>query len=150
MDAADVARVRDLRANAADAHWNEWFAALFALSKPMISTGGAQVLASFIGSEPVARALRGAPPVVREKVDFLLLVGARDRDRIRMQGARLLAGPIHQTDPAFGAYVLVATATACLASAPDDSCRPVLAQLDRVRREGPVFDLLRAHRAARR
>jgi hypothetical protein len=33
---------------------------------------------------------------------------------------------------------------------PDASCRAVLSQLDLVRRESPLFDLLRAHRSALR
>jgi hypothetical protein len=54
-------------------------------------------------------------------------------------------------DPAFHAYVFVATSGACFATTPPDaSCRAVIAQLDQVRRESPVIDLLRAQQAALR
>lgn len=42
------------------------------------------------------------------------------------------------------------TRAACLMTEPDASCRAVLSQLDQVRRESPLFDLLHAHRSAPR
>jgi predicted membrane-bound spermidine synthase len=144
-----VERVRDAPANGSAQSWNEWFSALLTLSKPLLANGGAPTLERFVRTGGVAQAVRGAPPAIRDKVDFLFLVGRRDLERIRADGARLLETPIAQTDPAFNAYVLVATATACLALAPDASCARAYAQLDQVRREGLIFDLLRAHRAAR-
>jgi len=149
-DAKNVQRLRDLRSDMSGENWNEWFSALFAVSKPLIANGGAQALEKFIGSGTIAGSLRSAPPDIRDKVDFLLRVGQRDLDRIRSDGARLLETRMAQADPGFTAYVLVATATACLATAPDASCRRVFAQLDQVQRESPVIDLLRAHRAAHR
>jgi hypothetical protein len=149
-DAKNLETVRAVRADMSVASWSEWFAALLSVSKPLINNGGAPVLEKLIASDNVARGLRSAPPAIREKVDFLLLVGRRDRDRIRAQGARLLGTPLAQTDPAFHGYVLVATATACLMPPPDASCDRVLVQLDRVQRDNPVIDLLHAQRAAQR
>jgi hypothetical protein len=128
--------------------WQTWFAALFALSNQLVPYGGAPTLERYVRSEPVARALRGAPPEVRDKVAFLLLVAARDLDGMRREGAHLLAGSLPQLDPGFSAYTLFATAAACLASTPDPSCRTVLAQLDRLPSPSPVIELLRAHKAA--
>jgi hypothetical protein len=128
--------------------WQSWFSALFALSKPMVPNGGTPALERYLHTEPVARALGSAPQDIRDKVDFLLRVGSRDLDGIRREGARLLAGSMQQLDPSFHAYVFVATTTACLADIPDASCRNVIAQLDRVRRESAVIDVLRAHKAA--
>jgi hypothetical protein len=149
-DEANLLRVRDARSNTSAESWNEWFSALFMLSKPMLANGGAAVLERFIRSGSVAQALRNAPPEVREKVDFLFLVGRRDLDRIRSEGARLLETAVGEIDRGFNAYLLVATTTACLTTTPDASCRRVFAQLDQARRESPVIDLLRAHRAAYR
>lgn len=96
----NVQRILNPRAGMAAESWNEWFSALFSLSKPMTPNGGSRALAHFLGAENVAGSLRSAPPDIRAKVDFLLRVGERDLDRIRALGARLLAGPIHETDPA--------------------------------------------------
>ena len=52
-------------------------------------------------------------------------------------------------DPAFGEYVLLATATACLTTKPDPSCDRVFARLDQLRGDTALLDLLRAHRSAR-
>jgi hypothetical protein len=116
----------------------------------MVPNGGGPALEAFLRSAQVAAALRDAPPDIREKVEFLLLVAKRDLDRIRAEGARLLAGPLQTADPAFHAYVFVATSAACFATSPDASCLAVIARLDQVRRESPVIDLLRAQQAALR
>jgi hypothetical protein len=128
--------------------WQSWFSALFALSKSMVPNGGTPALERYLHREPLARALGSAPQDIRDKVDFLLRVGSRDLDGIRREGARLLAGSMQLLDPSFHAYVFVAMTTACLADIPDASCRNVIAQLDRVRRESAVIDVLRAHKAA--
>lgn len=130
------------------AQWDEWFSALFSLSKPLIPNGGASALEAFLRSDRAARALRGAPQHIRDKVEFLLLVGRRDLERIRPEGGRLLAGPLQAQDPAFHAYVFVATVTACLEADPDPECRTIVSRLDQVRRVSPLIDLLRAHQAA--
>ena len=149
-DQQSLQRVRDARSNASAESWNEWFSALFALSKPMLPNGGAAVLERFVRSGGVAESLRNAPPEIRDKVEFLFLVGKRDLDRIRTEGARLLETSTGEIDRGFNVYVLVATTAACLATTPDASCRRAFEHLDRVRRESPVIDLLRAHRAAHR
>ena len=84
----------------------------------------------------------------RDKTEFLVRVAARDLAGMRRIGARLLEGSVAQLDPAFAAYTLSATSTACLASAPDPSCREVLARLDSLPPRNPVLDVLRAHKAA--
>ena len=149
-DASHLALVRDIPTQRSLAAWQVWFASLFAVSRPMVPNGGGPALEAFLRSAQVAAALRDAPPDIREKVEFLLLVAKRDLDRIRAEGARLLAGPLQTADPAFHAYVFVATSAACFATSPDASCRAVIAQLDQVRRESPVIDLLRAQQAALR
>jgi len=149
-DQRNLQTVREVPVHPSAEAWQAWFSSLFALSKSMIPSGGAPALEQFLRSARVSGALAGAPPGVREKAEFLLLVGKRDLDRIRSEGMRLLAGPLQLVDPAFHAYVFVATTTACFASEPDASCRGVIAQLDRVRRGSAVIDLLRAHQAALR
>jgi len=74
----------------------------------------------------------------------------------RIRGARadmsvppLLEGPMKQSDPTFGAYVLLATSIACVAGPPDPACRPVLALLHKLAHETPLIALLRAHDRAR-
>ena len=124
--------------------WNSWFASFYALSKAMIPSGGGSALERYVRSEPVARALRGAPQEVIDKVAFLLLVSSRDLDGMRREGPRLLTSSLPQLDPAFSAYVLFATSAACLASAPDPSCRTVLEQFDRRPTRSAVMDVLRA------
>jgi spermidine synthase len=149
-DRRNLEIVRNVPPRQADAAaWQLWFSSLFALSKAMISNGGAPSLERYLQSARVRDALRGAPAEVRDKVEFLLLVGRRDLDAVRREGPRLLAGSSMQSrDPMFHAYVFVATTTACLAGTPDASCRQVIAQLDRVPRGSPVIDVLRAHQSA--
>ena len=144
-------RVRDLAANTTAASWDDWFSPLFSLARRMIPNGRAATLEKFVRSSGTAAALRGAPDAIRDKVEFLLLVGRRDVDRIRVEGARLLEATAGDADSGFNTYVLVATATACFARDPDPDpgCRPVLERLDKLDRQAPVLDVLRAHRAAR-
>jgi hypothetical protein len=149
-DATHLSRVRDVHAGMSEERWNAWFAALFQLSKPLLPDGGAPALQGFLDSPEVAGALRGAPPAVRDKVEFLSRVGRRDVGRIRAVGLRLLATPLEQTDPGFYMFTLAGTALACLLTPADGSCDKVYAELDRVHRRHPVLDLLRAYRAARR
>jgi hypothetical protein len=146
----DLANLQMVRAIATTPReWQAWFSALFALSKSMIPNGGGPALERYVRSDAVASALRGAPQEIRDKVEFLLRVSSRDLDGMRREGARLLEGPMVQSDPAFGAYTLFATATACLASASSDpSCRNVLARLDRLPPRNPILDVLRAYRSA--
>ena len=140
-----------LRPEMSAADWSQWFTALYQISKPMLPNGAAPALEGFIRSKPVADALRRAPETIRARVEFLSLAGKRDFGRIRQNGPALLAGPLVTEDPAFHAYVLVSTITACLASPPPDAvCRQVISLLDRVRRQTPLIELLRAHRAALR
>ncbi len=148
-DANNLRRVLDVRAGMSVERWNEWFAALFYLSKPLIPDGGAKALLAFLDSPEVTSALRGAPAAIREKVEFLSLVGRRDVERMRADGIRLLATPLKETDPGFHAYTLVGTALACLLTRADGSCDGVYAELDHARRRHPVLELLRAYRAAR-
>jgi len=143
-------RVRDLRANTSEATWDDWFFALLTVAKPMVPNGAAPALASFIRSGPVADQLSRATPEIREKVEFLLLVAARDLGRIRQQGPVLLAGTLQGKDPAFHTYTLVATITACLTAPAESGCRRTIALLDTVQRRHPMFDLLRAHQRALR
>lgn len=75
------------------------------MTAPMIPNGGTAALESFLATDQVARTLRTAPPAVRAKVKYLMTVGRRDLDRIRVDGQCLLAGPIRTQDPAFHAYV---------------------------------------------
>lgn len=146
-DRNSLGQVHAIVSGQAPANWDEWFSALFILSKPLIPNGGAASIEKFLRSDRVAHALRGAPQAIRDKVEFLLLVGRRDLDRIRQEGRRLLAGAIQTQDPAFHAYVLVATVTACLKAESNPECRAIVSQLSQVRRESPLIDLLRAHQA---
>ena len=147
-DRRNLQIVRDVPARQSATGWQVWFSSLFAISKPMISNGGAPALDHFLRSERMSEALRGAPLDIREKVEFLLMAGRRDLDRIRREGLRLLGGSMQTLDPAFHAHVFVATSTACLVTNPDASCRNIIAQLDRVPRGSPVIDVLRAHQSA--
>ncbi|HET7031947.1 MAG TPA: hypothetical protein VFJ48_02400, partial [Casimicrobiaceae bacterium] len=147
-DRQNLQTVLDVPADGTTTAWRTWYSALFALSEPMIPNGGFRSFERFVRSERVSVALRGAPQDVRDKIEFLLLVGARDLEGIRREGAQLLAGELHKTDPVFHAHVFVATMSACLAETPNASCRDLLRQLDRVRRGTPIVDLLRAHKAA--
>jgi hypothetical protein len=148
-DRTNVERVRKVASNSNAADWDAWFEALFALARRTFPNGNAAAIEKFLNAPTVVAALRAAPPEIRDRVSFLSRVGARDAERIRSEGAKLLDSPMDINDPGFGLYVLVATATACLASAPDPSCAKVLAKLDLVQRPSPIVDLLRAHRAAR-
>ena len=149
MDKPHMERVHDLAANGSPAAWQDWFSALFGVSKALIPNGGAPAIEQFVRTARVTAALRDAPPDIREKVEFLLLVGKRDVAGIRAQGERLLAGSLQQVDPAFHAYAFFATAATCLMTAPDAACGTLLSSLDRVRRPSALLDLLRAHRSAR-
>jgi len=144
-DAGNLERIRGVRPDMSGQAWNEWFAALFLVSKPLLANGGTEALARFVGADRADGPLRGAPPEIRQKVDFLFLVGRRDLDGIRAQGPPLLQGLMKQTDPAFAAYVLLGTATACLAAPPEPACREVFAVLRKLARETPLIELLRAH-----
>jgi spermidine synthase len=146
-DRTNLGRARNLQLNRSAEAWQEWFSALFFVSKPMIPNGGAAALENFIRSGRIAGALHHAPPAVGQKVEYLMLVGRRDLERMRTEGLRLLDGPLRELDPAFHAYVFVATAAACLVTTLDAPCRAILLQFDQVYRPSPVFDLLRAHRA---
>ena len=144
-----LARLRNLGANAGASDWlswQEWFEALLIVSKPMIANGRAAALEKFVTSPSTQTALARAPADIREKVAFLQAVGARRLERIERDGARLLAGPLREVDPAFHAYTLVSTISACLAEALDPACAGTIALLDLVQDKSPVFDLLRAHR----
>ena len=145
-----VQAFRKVPSSDAEADWNDWFTALFNLSMSMISNGGWPALEAKLTSEPMASALHRAPEAVRNKVEFLTLVGRRDLGQIRQRGRALLDGSMRQSDPAFHAYTLVATVTACLANTPDQECRSVISSLDRVLRKSPVVELLRAHQRALR
>ena len=149
-DRRDVALLRAVGAVRSAGAWEDWFSALFSVSNIMYPSGGTAALEQFLGSATVSAALRGAPAQIREKVAFLLLVGKRDLGRIRSTGPRLLTGAMQARDPRFHAYVFAATATACLGTQPDASCRALLASLERNHAEGPLFDLLRAHWSAQR
>jgi spermidine synthase len=128
------------------ASWNQWFAELLFLSRPMTPNGASPALESFLRSESVAGALRRAPADVRDKVEFLSLVGKRDLERIRRQGPPLLAGELQGTDSAFHGYVLAVTIAACLAAPPPDAdCEQVISRLDAIDGSSPMIDLLRAH-----
>ena len=140
---------RLLASNATPGNWDDWFESLFALARRAYPNGNTAAIEKFLQAADVATALRGAPAPIREKVDLLRLVGARDLDRIRSDGARLLDTGLDINDPGFGLYALVATAAACLASTPEATCREVYTKLDQVQRQAPVLELLRAHRAAR-
>jgi hypothetical protein len=128
--------------------WNRWLLALFAVVKPAMPNGGWPELEAYLSSQPVSAALARAPQPVRDKLEFLTLVGRRDLDGIRRRGRVLLSGTMDKDDPALHSYILVSTATACFAGTPDLDCRWVISLLDRVRREGAVIDLLRAHQRA--
>ena len=153
-DLRNLKRVREVSEQQSAAAWQDWFFSLFTLSKPMIPNGGAPALERFVRSERVAKALRSAPAGIRENVEFMLLVGARDVDAIRREGSRLLSGSMQPADPVFNDYVFIATTTACLADRLDGkldaSCRDLVVQLDRVWRGSPAIDVLRAHREALR
>lgn len=140
--------VRAVPAAGAANAWHTWFASLYALSKILVPNGGGPALERYVRSERVGGGLRGAPQDVRDKVAFLLLVSSRDLDGMRREGPRLLAGSLVQLDPGFAAYVLFSTTTACPASGPDPSCQRILEQFDRLPIRSPVFEVLRAHRAA--
>ena len=146
-DRKQLQRVLDLQLNQSAQTWQEWFAALFFVAKPMIPNGGAPALEKFIRSGRIGTALRSAPPAIQQKVEYLLLVGRRDLERMRTYGLRLLNGPLQSLDPAFHTYAFTGTAAACLVTGPDAACRSILSRLDEVGREGAVFDLLRAHRS---
>ena len=148
IESQSLSRVRALGANVDAESWQAWFEALFILSKTMITNGSAGAIDRFIHSSTVHSALRGAPAIVRDKVDVLDAIGARDVERIERSGALLLEGPMRESDPGFHAYTLVATVTACLARPVDASCPTVVAMLDRVQSKTAIFDLLRAHRRA--
>jgi spermidine synthase len=133
----------------ARADWDQWFAALLFVSRPMTPNGASPALESFVRSEPVAGALRRAPADIREKVEFLSLVGRRDFESIRRYGPPLLAGRLQRTDLAFHGYVLAVTIAACLAAPPPDAaCRQVISRLDAIDGSSPIIDLLRAHQRA--
>ena len=126
--------------------WDKWFKELLFLSRPMTPNGASPALESFLRSESVAGALRRAPADVRDKVEFLSLVGKRDLGRIRQQGPPLLAGQLQRTDLAFHGYVLAVTIAACLAAPPPDAaCKQVISRLDAIKGSSPMIDLLRAH-----
>ena len=147
-ESQSIARARAVDANVDAASWQDWFEALFILSKTMLTNGSAGAIDRFVHSSTVHSALPRAPAIVRDKVDFLLAIGARNIERIERSGALLLDGPMRESDPAFHAYTLVSTITACLARPVDSSCAQVVALLDRVQSKSAVFDLLRAHRRA--
>ncbi len=149
VDASNVQRIRGARADMSAQAWHEWFAAVLDVSKPLIANGGTEALARAVGIDRADGPLRGAPPQIREKVEFMFLVGRRDLDAIRKRGPPLLEGPMKQSDPTFGAYVLLATSIACVAGPPDPACRPVLALLHKLAHETPLIALLRAHDRAR-
>ena len=128
--------------------WGAWFASLFTISKAMIPNGGAPALEGFLRSSRVSAALPLAPDEIRDQVEFLVLAGRRDLDRIREVGPTLLEGPKAIQDPVFRAYVYVITTSACLAKPPDETCRKIIAMLDLVPRGSPIIAVLRAHQAA--
>jgi spermidine synthase len=128
--------------------WNRWALAVLALAKPTMPNGGWPALEKKLSEPSIASALARAPQSTRDKLEFLGLVGRRDLDGIRDRGRQLLAGTMESEDPAFHSFILVSTMTACLAETPDLDCRWVISLLDRVRRQSPVFDLLRAHQRA--
>ncbi len=135
----------------APASWNHWFAALLFISHPMTPNGASPALESYLRSESVAGALRRAPADVRDKVDFLSLVGKRDLESIRRQGPPLLAGRLQRTDITFHGYVLAVTIAACLeAPPPDAACEQVISRLDAINGSNPMIDLLRAHQRSPR
>jgi spermidine synthase len=159
-DAADSAMLAGDRANVeralrvprlgTPADWDDWFDGVFALARRMFPNGEASAIEKFLRSPNVVAALRTAPPAIGEKIEFMLLVGARDLARIRSEGARWVETANGDFEPGFSLYVLVATSTACLATPTLDAvCRNVLAKLEQVQRKSPVIGLLRAHRDAR-
>jgi hypothetical protein len=149
-DAEHLRRVRTFRPDMTATAWQHWFRSLFELAKVLVPNGGGAAIAGFVRSEPLASALEHAPPEIGEKLDYLLAVSARDLDRMRLDGPRLLAGDLLLRDPAFHDYVSISAAAACLAApVPDGGCRWAIAQIDRVGRESPAISLLRAHRALR-
>ena len=147
-DRSNLEIMRNVPVRQSGAVWQSWFSSFFAVSRAMIPAGGAPALEQFLRSSRVADALSGAPPEIRAKVAFLDLVARRDLDGIRRDGPGLVAGPMQTLDPGFYAYVVVATATACLAGNPDASCRRVIALLGALPRGGPEIDVLRAHQSA--